>query len=71
FHQLLEADIVYIRDIIHPEPMSNEQLAKLAVIGHFVFGSPDLTTRCIIELQKRKAVEPDATVRYYKFLVGA
>src|SRR5262245_39692897 len=68
FHQLLEADIVYIRDIIHPEGMSNEQIAKLAAIAHFVFASPDLTARCIIELQKRKAVEPNSTVRYYEFL---
>lgn len=71
FHQLLEADIVYVRDIIHPESMSSEQLAKLAVIAHFVFGSPDLTARCIIELQKRKAVEHNATARYYQFLARA
>ncbi|HEX5958699.1 MAG TPA: FkbM family methyltransferase [Hyphomicrobiaceae bacterium] len=71
FHQLLEGDIVYIRDIIHPEPMSNEQIAKLALIGHLVYGSPDLAARCIIELQRRKAVEPNTTIRYYELLARA
>ena len=68
FHQLLEADIVYIRDIIHPEAIDNEQIAKLAVLGHLVFDSPDLTVRCLLELQQRKAVEPNAADRYLECL---
>jgi FkbM family methyltransferase len=68
FHQLLEADIVYIRDIIHPEAMDNEQIVKLAALAHWVFGSPDLTVRCLLELRRRKAVEPNAIERYIKCL---
>jgi hypothetical protein len=65
FHQLLEADIVYIRDIIHPEAMDNEQIVKLAVLAHLVFDSPDLAVRCLLELQRRKAVEPNAIERFF------
>jgi FkbM family methyltransferase len=65
FHQLLEADIVYIRDIIHPGTMDNEQIAKLAVLAHLVFNSPDLAVRCLLELQRREAVEPNAIQRFF------
>jgi FkbM family methyltransferase len=68
FHQLLEADIIYIRDIIHPEAMDSEQIAKLAVLAHLVFDSPDLAVRCLLELQRRKAVEPNAIERYFDCL---
>lgn len=71
YHQLLEADIVYIRDIIHPESMENESIAKLALLAHFVFESPDLTARCLIELQNRGAVSPGATDSYYASLSAA
>jgi FkbM family methyltransferase len=70
FHQLLEADIVYIRDIIHPENMDNQQVAKLAAIAHLVFGSPDLIARCLLELQKRGAVAPNITNSYYEWLAS-
>ncbi len=64
FNQLLEGDIVYIRDIVHPDKMSDRQLAKLAVIAHFVYNSPDLAGRCIVELQNRNICERDALVKY-------
>ncbi len=64
FNQLLEGDIVYVRDIIRPSTMSDHQLAKLAVIAQIVYNSPDLVGRCIIELQKRKACAPSLLERY-------
>ncbi len=64
FNQLLEADAVYIRDVIHPDSMSDGQLKKLAAIAHIVYRSPDLAMRCLIELDKRKACEPDAVAKY-------
>jgi FkbM family methyltransferase len=64
YHQLLEADIVYIRDIVHAGNMSDDQLAKLAAIAHFVYGSPDLAVRCILELENRKVCGRDAVSRY-------
>ena len=64
FNQLLEADIVYVRNIIKGSELSNEQLRKLAVISHLCYNSPDLAARCIIELQKRNAAPPGATTEY-------
>ena len=68
FNQLLEGDIVYIRDIIHPEGMDDSQIAKLAVIAHSVYQSPDLAARCVLELQRRKVVDSGTLVKYYELL---
>jgi FkbM family methyltransferase len=59
-NQLLEADIIYIRDPIHGDAMSDDQLKKLAVIAHFVARSPDLAARTLVELEKRGVIA-DAT----------
>ncbi len=64
FNQLLEADIVYIRDIIHPDTMSDLQIRKLATIAHVVYDSPDLVIRCLAELQNRKACDQQAVDQY-------
>ena len=52
-NQLLEADMVYVRDFRHPETMTDEQLKHLALISHCVYGSYDLTIRCLSFLEKR------------------
>ena len=64
FNQLLEADIVYIVDIIRPANLTDEQLQKLAAIGHYVFNSPDLVTRCIVELQHRGVLKSNSADAY-------
>jgi FkbM family methyltransferase len=66
FHQLLEGDIVYIRDVIHPAALTSEQIAKLALMAHHMFVSPDLAARCILVLQARGALEPGTIDRYYR-----
>ena len=55
-NQLLEADIVYVRDPVHADVMTDAQLKKLAVVAHFVTRSPDLAARALVELEKRGAV---------------
>jgi FkbM family methyltransferase len=68
FHQLLEGDIVYIRDLIHPASMTSEQIARLALMAHYMFNSPDLAARCILNLQARGKL-PEGTIdRYYGFV---
>lgn len=62
-NQLLESDIVYIRDLTRPERISDPQLKKLAAIAH-VYRSPDLATRCLTELQKRGALQDSDVLRY-------
>lgn len=65
-NQLLEADIVYIRDIRMIEAYSqfDEDLKHLAVIAHYCYGSYDLGGRCIKTLADRGAV-PKGTLEAY------
>ncbi len=62
--QLLEADMVYIRDISKPEQFSDEQLKQLALIAHYCYGSIDLALRCIVVLSEREAVAQSSSSRY-------
>ncbi len=64
FNQLVEGDIVYIRDIIRPANLTEDQLKKLAALAHYVFNSPDLVARCIIELQNRGVLKGDSADAY-------
>lgn len=54
-NQLLESDIVYIRDLTHADGFSDLQLKKLAAIAQ-MYRSPDLAARCLTELERRGAV---------------
>lgn len=62
-NQLLESDIVYIRDLTRAEGFSDLQLKKLAAVAH-LYRSPDLAVRCLTELQKRGAVTDSDILRY-------
>ncbi len=59
-NQLLEADIVYVRDIAYPERMTTEQLSQLAMVAFHVYGSIDLALYCITELGRRGQAAEDA-----------
>jgi FkbM family methyltransferase len=59
-NQVIEADMVYIRDLAHPELMTSEQLSHLAMIAFHIYGSVDLAVYCIIELRQRGRVAEDA-----------
>jgi FkbM family methyltransferase len=59
-NQVLEADMVYVRDIAHPQQMTSEQLAHLAMIAFHIYGSVDLAVFCIIALQQRGRAPEDA-----------
>jgi FkbM family methyltransferase len=63
-NQLLEADVVYVRDFTHPDDMSTEQLKHLALIAHHLYGSFDLAMNCIQHLVKREAVSSNAMHEY-------
>ncbi len=70
-NQLLEADIVYVRDFRHAGRMDNEQLKHLALVAHHCYQSYDLATNCITHLAARGACPPDAVGRYLADLKGA
>lgn len=63
-HQLLEADVVYVRDFGRPESMTDEQLRQLALIAHHVYDSTDLAYYCLSRLSMRNLADPDAPNRY-------
>ena len=69
-NQLLEADIVYVRDFARPELMSDEQLKHLALIVHHCYGSFDLALRCVMLLEQRQALATGAQHGYLQLCTG-
>jgi FkbM family methyltransferase len=63
-NQLLEADIVYVRDFVRPDLMQPEQLKHLALIAHHCYRSYDLALNCVYHLATRDAIAGDAQTRY-------
>ncbi|HVV28482.1 MAG TPA: FkbM family methyltransferase [Rhizomicrobium sp.] len=63
-NQLLECDILYVRDLVHADGLDDPQLKKLAAVAHHVCRSPDLAARCLVELEKRGAIEDGAMAGY-------
>jgi hypothetical protein len=68
-NQLLEADIVYVRNFTKPDAMSNEQLTQLTMIAHHCYGSFDLALNCIHHLEKRKAIAPASVDAYLRLIM--
>ena len=63
-NQLLEADIVYVRDFTQAEKMTVEQLKHLALVAHHCYQSYDLAANCINHLATRGVLPADAVGRY-------
>jgi FkbM family methyltransferase len=68
--QLLETDMVYVRDFSRAENMSAEQWKHLALIAHHCYGSYDLALKAIVTLMELGAVPADANRRYLASLPG-
>lgn len=68
FNQLLEADIVYVRDFTKMDAMSDDQLKHLAMIAHYCYGSTDLAVRCLVWLAKRGVVAEGSAQKYLSSL---
>jgi len=66
--QLLETDMVYVRDFSQPENMSAQQWKHLALIAHHCYGSYDLALKAILALMQLGAVPADANRRYLSSL---
>jgi FkbM family methyltransferase len=63
-NQLVEADIVYVRDFSRPDVMTDEQLKHLALIAHHCYASFDLAFRCVQLLEERRVLETGSLQRY-------
>ncbi len=68
-NQLLEADVVYVRDITRPEGLDDQQLKRIVLVAHHCYRSYDLAMRCVEILESRGAL-PAGTRRRYLDLVG-
>lgn len=67
-NQLLEADVIYVRDPLSTEVLSTEQLKKLALTSHYALGSIDLCGHWLIELSRRRVLPPESHMRYLENL---
>jgi FkbM family methyltransferase len=68
FNQLVEADVVYVRNFIEADAMDVEQLKHLALVAHHCYGSFDLAANCLHHLTRRKAIAADTGNRYVQML---
>ncbi|WJW96593.1 FkbM family methyltransferase [Enterobacter pseudoroggenkampii] len=50
-NQVLEMDMVYIRDFTDMSAFTVEQLKQVAIIMHYCYGSVDMVIRCIMALE--------------------
>jgi FkbM family methyltransferase len=66
--QLLEADLVYVRDFSRPENLSAQQWKHLALVAHHCYGSIDLALRAVVAATALGALEQGAPTRYLEIL---
>lgn len=62
--QLVEADLLYVRDPVRFAELDAGQLGRLAVIADGVYGSFGLALRCVLELIARGVLDPAVEERY-------
>jgi len=67
-NQLLEADLVYVRDFVHADRLASDQLKQLCLIAHSCYNSFDLAGRCVALLQERRAIGAGALEHYIEIL---
>jgi hypothetical protein len=63
-NQLLESDIIYIKDPFKLDLLSVNQLKKFILISHYLLKSIDLSVYLILELERRKILDK-GTCRNY------
>ena len=63
-NQLLESDIIYIKDPFRLDLLSDIQLKKFILISHYSFKSVDLSVYLILELEKRNVLTKNTFKNY-------
>ena len=63
-NQLLESDIVYVRDPLKLFELNDIQLQKLAILAHYSFKSFDYCGWLILEMERRSLVSADSYIKY-------
>lgn len=68
FNQLMEADIVYVRDLLTLASLSDEQLRKLALIAHYGYASYDLCVHAMRALVAHNCLGEDIPLKYLQLV---
>jgi FkbM family methyltransferase len=63
-NQLLESDVVYVRNPLSLTELNVIQLKKLAILAHYSFKSFDFCVLLLIELERREACAKDSHKQY-------
>ncbi len=70
-HQLVEADVLYVRDPAHARDLTGAQLRRLGLIAHLAYASCGLTLLCVRELVRRGELPQRAAEEYAASLAVA
>jgi FkbM family methyltransferase len=68
--QLVEADVLYVRDPVRLDELSAAQLARLALVADGGYGSFGLALRCVLELIARGVLNANAEDSYRALAAG-
>jgi FkbM family methyltransferase len=68
FNQLLEADVVYVRDPVDPGKLDPQLARKMALLAHHCYRSVDLAGRLISHLQSIGEIGGDSFARYIELV---
>ena len=63
-NQLLESDIVYVKNPLSLSELNVVQLKKLAILAHYSFKSFDFCVRLLIELERREVCDVNSHKQY-------
>ena len=55
-NQLLESDVIYVKDPLKVFELNNSQLKKLAILAHYSFKSTDYCIFLLLEMERRKII---------------
>jgi FkbM family methyltransferase len=64
--QMLDGDILYMRDLSQMEALTDEDIARIALIAEGIFGFTDIVLRCLEALHQRNAITTDQISDYLK-----
>ena len=68
WNQLLECDVVYVRQLVSLKGLSNDQVRKIALIAAYCYHSPDLCLHAVGELERRGSLPPGQSARVVAIL---
>jgi len=67
-HQVLDGDIIYVRDYRNDADLDDDQLKQMAMIAHALYQSWDIACRCVARLVDRKSIAADSIDAYLRIV---